>query len=86
MRAAERLRGLDRRAETYGKRFQGQYDTEPPVWLRYAWLLVLLGPLMLPLSIIAGQEGKPLLPLVVLLVVLVAYCAAAFRWRAKHRV
>jgi hypothetical protein len=81
MRVTERLRGLDRRAETFGKRFQRQYDIEPPVWMKYAWLLVLLGPLTFPLSVITS----PVVSIVVLSVVLVAYCAVAFRWVSKHR-
>lgn len=81
MRVAQRFRGLDRRAETYGKRFQRPHDIEPPVWMKYAWLLVLLGPLMLPLSIITSA----VVSIVVLSVVLMAYCAVAFRWVSKHR-
>ena len=81
MGATERLRGLDRRAETYGKRFQRQHDTEPPVWMKNAWLLVLLGPLSIPLSI----ATSPIVSLVVVLVILSAYCVVAFRWSAEHR-
>jgi hypothetical protein len=78
MSAMERLRGLDRRAET---RFQRKYDTEPPVWLKYSWLLALLGPMTLPLSI----ATSPVVSVVVLSVVLFAYSVVAFRWSAKHR-
>lgn len=77
----ERLRGLDRRAETYGQRFHREYDTEPPVWLKYGWLLTLLGPISLPLSIAAS----PVVSMVLVTVVLVAYAVVAFRWSANHR-
>lgn len=81
MGIAERLRGLERRAEAYGKRFERRYDTEPPMWLKHAWLLIFLGPLTLPLTI----ATSPLVSVVVLSVVLVPFCVAAFRWRVKHR-
>lgn len=55
MRVTERLRNLDRRAETIGKRFQRQYDTEPPAWIKHGWLLTLLGPLTLPLTIATSR-------------------------------
>jgi hypothetical protein len=82
MRAAERLRGLDRRAEDYGNRFRAEFDTRPPVWLRYAWLLGFFGLLTFPLSMVTSAGVS----MAVVLIVLAAYVAVALRWRAKHRV
>jgi hypothetical protein len=82
MSPAERLRRLDRRAEAFGKRFQREYDAPPPPWLKHAWVLVLLGPLTFPLSIVFGAGTS----LAVTAVILVTYVAVALRWTAKHRV
>jgi hypothetical protein len=81
MTATERLRNLDRRAATYGQRFQRQYDAKPPLWLRHAWLLVLLGPLMLPLTMLTS----PAVAAAVLAALLAGSCAVAFTWMSKHR-
>ena len=82
MRASERLLTLDRKAEALGKPFQRDYDTEPPAWIRHGWLLTLLGPLTLPLSIATSW----VVSVAVMATVLAVYSLAAFRWASKHRV
>ncbi len=82
MDAAERLRSLDRRAAAFGKRFQRQYDTEPPVWLKYSSVpFILLTSLGIPLS----SAFSPLLAMSVLATVLVVYALVVFTWMMKHR-
>ncbi len=60
---------------------QRRYDTELPVWIKYGWLVALLGPMSIPLSI----ATSPVVSRVVVSVILVGYAVLAFRWAAKHR-
>ena len=78
------LRQLDRWAEErFGGRVPPQYDREPPVWLKYGGFgFLVLGPMSFALTV----ATSPLLTLVVMSRVFVAYGVVVVTWVRRHRV
>jgi hypothetical protein len=82
MTATARLRQLDRRAEAWGRRFQREYDTEPPWWMKYGgFVFVLLGPASIPVSL----ATSPVFTMLLLVSLLALYAAVVAVWLARHR-
>ena len=80
----DRLAALDRRVMGTNRNPKRLYDVPVPWWLKYAFLL---GPLMLPLTMIVGPPSRhPIRVLIAFLVVAGGWVAAATIWASRHRI
>lgn len=83
MKAMERMRALDRRAEAFGQRFHREYDKPMPAALKYGYYaFVTLTAMTIPLTFATSL----LVTFAVLAVTLVVYMTAVGIWVRRHRV
>ena len=83
MRMVERMRGLDRRAETFGQRFQRKHDQQPPAAFKYGYFFILF---LSVASILLTVATSRVVSITVLVAALAVYTAAAVVWSRRHRV
>jgi len=78
------LRALDRRVESAVSVRKPKYDVEPPVWLQYSGVLLIMA--VTAVSMMLSVTAGPTVALTSTAVLLMAWLGVLWSWTRRHRV